>query len=215
MSRRVLITLLAGLMVGVMIAPVSASPPDKFEAPSTFGFPDYENGLAVFINTSRDAECTEEVMAWEHEVADWVAGGFNGPPPPEPEFTPGIELVSIKLQETGQGAIVGHISESDLYMEVWTLDDPENQFGVGPCTDTDDQGTFLASGSTSYKGQDNDVFGSRTRGNSFGNQGKASLTDTGGNDWSYKWKFHLNYSCHVPEFGPPACLSEPGTLTAK
>lgn len=215
MSRRVLITLLAGLMVGVMIAPVSASPPDKFEAPWTFGFPDYENGLAVFINTDRETECTDEVVAWELAIAAWLQGGMEGPPPDEPFFPPGKELVSVQGQETGQGAIVGHISESDLYIEVWTLDDPENRLDVGPCTDTDDQGEFLASGSTSYKSQDNDAFGTTNRGNSFGHQGKASLTDSDGNDWSYKWKFHVNNRCYAPEFGPPACLRTPGTLTAK
>lgn len=76
-------------------------------------------------------------------------------------------------------------------------------------------GSVPGFGVTSYKAQDNDAFGSGTRGNSFGHQGKASLTDTDGNDWSYKWKFHINDRCYAPADGPPACLENPGTLTAK
>ena len=84
---------------------------------------------------------------WEEDLAAWFAGGMEGPPPDEPFFPDGMDFVSIQGQETGKGAIVGHISESGLYIEVWTLDDPENRLDVGPCTDTDDQGVFLASGS--------------------------------------------------------------------
>jgi len=93
-----------------------------------------------------------------------------------------------------------------------TVDDPPRPF-IGPCLDTDDDGAFLASGTTSYHANDNDLFGTGTRGNSFGNRGSASLTGADGTPYTYSWRFHVNSECYTPEGGPPACLMDVGTLT--
>jgi hypothetical protein len=206
---------MAGMLAGVMAAPAVASPPDKFEAPWEFGFPDLENEFAVFINIDRATRCPAEQVDYEHAFLAWLEGGEMGDPPPQPVIADGRGLVSVKAQETGQGALVGHVTGNDLYIEVWHLDSPEYRPFVGPCTDTDDDGSFFATGTTSYKSIDNDVFGSGTRGNSWGDQGKADLTAENGAEYSYKWKFHINSACYAPMDGPPSCLIESWSLTAK
>ncbi len=213
MRRRISVALFAGLMMGVMAVPAGAAPPEKLELPLTFGWPDLGNEVAVFINYDRDTYCDEVGFEYENALLAWLEGGMSEPPPPPPEY-PGDELVSVLLKETGQGALVGQINEKSLGIEIWTLDSPENRPLVGPCTDTDDDGAFLASGTTSYHANGNDLFGSETRGNAFGDRGTASLTDADGNPYTYSWRFHVNSRCYTPEDGPPACLVDVGTLTA-
>lgn len=203
------------MLAGVMAAPATAAPPDKFEVPFTILFPDLENELVVFVNTDRDAYCTEEVVQWENDVIAWLAGGEMGDPPPEPAFPDGFEGITVQVKETGQGAIVALVKGSDLNLELWNIDSEEDRPLVGPCTDTDDDGIFFAAGTVSFQANDNDVFASGTRGNSFGDQGKGEVTDVDGNDYSYSWKFHVNDRCYEPEDGPPACLIDMATLKAK
>jgi hypothetical protein len=177
--------------------------------------PTSKNEFAVFINIDRATRCPQEQVDYEHAFLAWLEAGEIGEPPPQPVVAPGRDLVSVKAQETGQGALVGHITGNDLYIEVWHLDSPGNRPLVGPCTDTDDDASFFASGTTSYKSIDNDVFFSGTRSNSFGDQGRADLTAGNGDEYSYQWKFHLNSSCYAPMDGPPSCLILHRSLTAK
>jgi hypothetical protein len=196
-------------------APTAASPPERFEEPFTPNFPDLENDLAVFVNITRDAYCTDDVVAFEEAVIAWIEGGMVDPFPDEPEFPPGFDGIDVQLKETGKGALVAHANADDLVIELWTLDSPENRPFVGPCTDTDDDAEFFARGTTSFKSNDNDLFGSGTRGNAFGDQGRAEVMDGAGNYYDYSWKFHLNSRCYAPEDGPPACLIEAASLEAK
>lgn len=205
-----------GAALAVTLAiPAAAGPPDRFEVPFTPNFPDFEQEFAVFVNIDRAGYCTPEVVAWENAVIAWLEGGMVDPPPPEPEFPEGFDPISVQEKVTGQGAVVGHANGSDLTIELWNFDSEENRPLVGPCTDTDDDGSFFASGTTSYKGNDNDLFGSDTRGNAFGDQGKADVTDGEGNDYRYSWKFHINSKCYAPEDGPPACLIQRSKLQAR
>lgn len=215
MRRRISVALFAGLMVGVMAIPAGVSAAETVDLPLTFEFPDLENELVAFINTDRASYCTPEVIAFEYAIFDWLIGGMVGPPPPEPVFPDGDELVTVRFKETGKGALVIHIDEDDLAMELWAMDSPENRPFVGPCTDTDDDGAFFASGTTSFKNNDNDLFGSGSRGNAFGRRGTASVTDADGTEYSYTWRFHLNSRCYTPEDGPPACLIDTAKLVAE
>ena len=61
-------------------------------------------------------------------------------------------------------------------------------------------------------GNDNDLFGSGTRGNAFGNRGMVNIVDEDGNRLRYSWRFHVNSRCHAPEDGQPACLIEGSSL---
>jgi hypothetical protein len=215
MRKRIPTALLIGALAAMMALGTTAGASEKVEVPEYFSFPDFGNELAVFVNISRDELCTDEVVAFENAIAAWLEGGMVDPFPDEPTFSDGRELVQLSSVLTKKGALVGQVNEQDLYIEVWSQDSPEDRPLVGPCTDTDDGGSLFATGRTSYHANDNDFFGSGTRGNSFGDRGKANLVDADGNEYNYSWRFHTNSKCYAPDDGPPACLSDVGTLTAK
>ena len=70
----------------------------------------------------------------------------------------------------------------------------------------------IGSGTARFMGNDNDLFGSGTRGNAFGNRGMATLVDDEGNTLRYTWSFHVNSRCHAVGDAPPACLIDTSTL---
>jgi hypothetical protein len=220
--------MLATLALVAMAIPAGAAPPERFDEPIGFGFPDFENGYAVFVNTTRADVCTQAQLDKEQAILDWDATygdafeqwvedgndpeAFEPPRPPEDYEFPAIDLVPVKGKATGKGAIVFQAKASDLHIELWVLDNGED-LGVGPCTDTDDSDTKFATGTTRYRSNDNDLFGSQTRGNAFGDGGKAALSaEADGQNYTYSWVFHVNSRCHGPEFGPPACLVQSASL---
>jgi hypothetical protein len=218
MRQRILAA--TGLTVAAAVAtltavPASASPPDRFEIPFTFVFPDLEYELAAFVNIDRESYCTDEVVNFENAVIAWLEGGMVGDFPDEPMFPEGFVGLSAMTKETGQGAVVASLSGSGLMIELWHLDAEENRPLVGPCTDTDDEATLFADGTASVRGHDNDLFGSGTRGNAFGDFFQADVIDADGNEYSYSRRFHVNDRCYQPDDGPPACLIETSTLRAK
>jgi hypothetical protein len=208
--RRTLILLmaLALLVVGVSAASAASGPPDRHEETFSIIFPDFENGVAVFVNTSRALTCTPDQIAFE----EWILGGEVGDPPgPGFEFE-GIDPIAFQSKMVGDGVIVERWKGSNLHTELWELDDPVD-LGAGPCTDTDDKMEMFADGTSRWQGNDNDIFGSDTRGNAFGDRGKASLTGAqDGESYTYTARFHVNSRCYVPEAGPPACLVESASL---
>lgn len=162
----VLVSMLAMLMTASAL-PAHADPPESSEENIFFIFPDEENGLAVFWNTTRDAFC-----AWEE-------GGFVGPEPV-------IEPVTVSTLETGKGAIVGSF-RATRPIELWMLDEDADL--SGPCTDTDNQTGPWATGDATVTSNDNDVFVSGTRTNSFGDRGRGTVVDSAGEQWFYSWTF--------------------------
>jgi hypothetical protein len=199
---------LALLVVGVSSASAASGPPDRTTEIFPIVFPDFENGYAVFINTTREIVCTPDQIAFEQ----WILDGAI-PPPPGPGFEfDGIAPIAVQSKMVGDGVIVNLAKGSNLHTELWALDDPED-LGVGPCTDTDDKMEKFAVGTSSWQGNDNDSFGSDTRANAFGDRGRASLTgEADGQSYTYTHRFHINSRCYVPEAGPPACLLESSSL---
>jgi len=120
----------------------------------------------LFVNIGRDDYCA------------WVDGGFIGPPPVD-------ETISVKLSETGKGAVVASF-QGDLKIELWRLD-PDVPPLVDPCVDTDAQSGPWATGSTHVEANDNDFAGSRTRTNSFGVRGQGTVMDASGGTWHFSW----------------------------
>ena len=212
----------AALVTGAVPSPATAGPPDRIEAYPGIDFPDFENGFVVFLNTTREAVCTPEQLEAELAFLDWVVEwgdaffqyldenggdptGFPGDfPPDEPPRPDGIAPVTVQQKETGKGAIVESVRGKDIPTELWRQ--VENPPGVGPCTDTADATEPFATGTSMVKSNDNNLFDSPSRNTSFGNHVKASLTDVDGNSFVYDSRFHLNFRCNAPEFGPPACL---------
>jgi hypothetical protein len=211
--RRIPELFVAAILTLVLAAPASAGPPDRFEEPFTANFPDTQLGLVVFVNTDRAAYCTDDVVDWEEAVFAWLLGGAQGDPPEDPEFPSGFDGVSIQEHETRSGAVIYQAKGSDLTIELWQMDADAPL--IGPCTDTDDAMHRVARGSASFIGNDNDLFGSGTRGNAFGDRGRADLTDDAGNAWHYSWLFHINSRCYTPEDGAPRCLLERSALQAR
>ena len=203
MGRRVSVLVCAMLAIGVLAAPATAGPPDRFEENVWIGFPDVENGVVVMVNITREAWCTPAQVADELAFLAWLQGGMQGPPPESTATPPvGIEPVQVQVKETGQGAIVARAAADDLRIELWPLD--ADAALAGPCTDTDEAEGPLATGTTTFRAHDNDFFGSDTRANAFGDRGHAQLTTATGEPLAFSWVFHVNTRCYAMD-APPAC----------
>lgn len=210
MRRGVLGLFAAGLLAMSGAATALAAPPARFSEPILLLFPDTNLRLVVLINIDRASICTPEQVAWEEAFLDWLEGGEVGDPPEGPADPEGFDLVSFQELETGPGAVVQLFKASGLYVEIWEMDADAPL--VGPCTDTDDAMHLIGSGTAAFIGNDNDLFGSGTRGNAFGDRGVANVEDDEGNRFRYSWLFHINSRCHAPEDGPPSCLIERSSL---
>lgn len=202
------------VLTGAFVSAAQSAAPEKLELPLITVFPDYENDVVVFVNTTREDYCTSEVAAAEEAFFAWLDGGMVGPPPPEAEQPEGLMSVSLQLVTVRSGATVLKGDARGVHFELWELDDPADQTGVGPCTDTDDAAAFFASGAGTYRVRDNDVDVSGTRGNAFGDRGSAVVTDESGQRYRYTVVFHVNDRCHAPETAPSACLVDKSSLKA-
>lgn len=229
------------VVVGSTVAGMSAEagPPERPEdVKPAIVFPDFENGFVVFSNTTREMVCTPDQINFEIAFLQWFfadppnafayfefegtdqefvdAGGVL--PPADPPPFEGIDAVRLQEKETGKGAIVRTVKGSNLYTEVFALD--ENATGIaGPCTDTqnyldlEDEPELLYTGLSRASSNDNNQFDSPSRNTSFGNRIRASLTDVEtGEEVTYVSRFHLNFRCNVPDMAPPACLIERSSL---
>lgn len=211
--RRRVISLCAAAVLAISAAGTAlAGPPERFTAPLLFLFPDTNLGLVVLINIDRETICSPEQVAWEEAFIAWLDGGEVGDPPEPPVDPDGFDPVAFQEIETGQGAVVQLFNASGLYVEIWELDADAPL--VGPCTDTDDAMHLIGSGTAGFIVNDNDLFGSGTRGNAFGDRGIANIEDDDGNSFRYSWLFHVNSKCYAPDDGPPACLIERSSLQA-
>lgn len=210
MRSRVISLCAAAMLVVASAVPAAAAPPEKFSLPAWFAFPDFNIGLVVLINMDRETICTPEQVAFEEAFIAWLDGGEVGAPPESPVDPDGFDLVTFQEKETGQGAVVQQFKGSRLVAEIWELD--ADAPGVGPCTDTDDAMHLIGSGTGGFSVHDNDLSGSGTRGNAFGNRGVVNVVDDDGNSFRYTFRFHLNSRCHAPEDGPPACLIERSSI---
>lgn len=210
MRKGILSVAAAAVLAISAAAPALAGPPTKFSEPMLFLFPDTEHGIVVLINIDRETICSSEQVAWEEAFLAWLEGGEVGDPPEGPVDPEGFGDVEFIVKETGQGALVQLFKASGLSAEIWELDADAPL--IGPCTDTDDAMNLLGSGTAAFIGNDNDLFGSQTRGNAFGDRGMVDVQDQDGNRLRYSWTFHVNSRCYAPEDGPPACLIEGGSL---
>ena len=201
--RRVWVAALVAAMVGIGV-PASADV-QRFELNITPSWYDLSNDLVVLINIDRETLCTDEVVAFEEALADWIAGGLLGEPPAEPEFAEGFSPVAIQRPELSSGAVVSLGRADALYIELWTPDHAEEQLGVGPCTDTDHSGELYATGTTSWRFQASDLAETGTRSSVYKIFIDADMATVDGDTFEYINRFHVNTRCHVDDNGP-ACL---------
>jgi hypothetical protein len=209
-SRSLAGIIAASLALAIAAPAASAAPPDKLQIPLTIQFPDFERGLVGFLNTTRTDYCTQSVVDFEQffiDLEEWESGDMQDPPPEfpgEPEFPDGEKLVNIQEKVTGRGAIVGHARGSDLVAELWPM--VGNPPGAGPCTDSDGSATPWT-GKGSFRGNDNDLDVSESRGNAFGERISMRVSRNG-HHGRYEMRFHVNDRCYMPDDGPPRCLVE-------
>lgn len=223
--RKILMALAAAaLALTVVAGPSGAAPPERGEERFAIDFPDFENGFVVIINTTREAICTDEQIDAELAFAEWFSvwgdaffghleanmgdlSGYEGEfPPEEPPRPEGIDTFSTSFNEVGDGVIVASDRGTNLHVELWKM--VEEPPGFGPCTDTLGMEQAFATGTGMARSNDNDLFGSGTRGNAFGNHLVANLRTADGKKFKYHSRFHLNSNCHGGEFAPPSCLLE-------
>jgi hypothetical protein len=182
---------LAALAVAAFAVPAAASPPEVFEERPHIETVDFDNGVILFLNTTRDDYCTADMVTWEEDVLAWLAGGEIGPFPEQPAKE-GLEPVRLSFNDVANGTIVHNLLGRNLPIELWSFDDGlfPGQIGVGPCTDSDEEGELVASGTSSWRYQDNDLeapSGART--NAFHDTGEATLTSPDGQRWTYTFSF--------------------------
>lgn len=159
---------IASIALTTVAGSAQAAPPERSEEPIFELFPDFDNGVAMFWNITRDGFC------------NWADGGFAGPPPV-------IELIPASVRETGpSGELVAQYRGTSS-VEVWLINDPENP--VNPCVDTEGQDGPFASGEAMGQGNDNDLDNVGSRRNSFGVRGQGTVTDINGDDWHLNWTF--------------------------
>lgn len=211
MYRRLLLTVLTlGLIVAVIV-PAAAAPPEQTTDPVAFTAPDFANDLVIFVNTSREAYCDDIQLEFERVVSEWLEGGMQGPFPGD-DFPPAVGFVAfpVQLVDTPQGVIAmtrGNVE--GLHMELWMLDDPEDQVGVGACLDTDDANELFAVGTSTFNGRVTDFYGAFFAGESQRptfidhTQGAGVVTTPYGDRYDYSWFFHQHVPC---DDGPgPRC----------
>jgi hypothetical protein len=187
----------AVLLVGTTASPAGAGgPPEVFEDPFAFTGPDVDHGLVVFINTSREAFCSDDQVAREVAIIDWLEGGMVDPFPEwAMERPPGFQTWTPLVVDSPKG-IIANLEETNQYIELWRLDEPDDAFGVGACLDTDDRDELFATGVADIKANATDLFEANLRPAAIDNfRGKAALASVDGSDYSYFFSWRLILPC--------------------
>ena len=205
---RRLVVSVATLLLALAMMPAATAAPVAVEDPFPFTAPDFDNGLVIFVNTDRASFCTPEQVAFEQAVQDWLDGEMQDPFPDEPAPVGFVGLPAYLL-DTPMGVIATTRGKvRGLTMELWRIDDPADQLGIGACLDTNDANELFASGTGSFSGLTTDYFGEVFGGEvprpSFldRTRGDGTVTTPDGDSYHYSWSFRQ----HIPCDGPgPRC----------
>lgn len=203
-TRSLTAALGALLLLGVSASAAGAAgPPEVIEDPFAFTGPDVDNALVVFINTSREAFCTEEQVAREVLIIEWLEGGMVEPFPEEAlGRTPGMKTWTPTLIDTPHG-VIGKLDEREQYTELWRLDEPQDAFGVGACSDTDDRDELFATGTADIRANATDLLEQGLRPAAIDHvRGRADLVAADGTDYSYSFSWRLILPCEEPPGRP-------------
>ena len=178
----------AALVVGAMV-PAHAGPATMTE---TFDdiwniAADGTNEVAAFVNTTRDAYCTPDMLAFENALVAWLATDRSTPGPTYPGHL-ADRPVTVSLMAVGSGNF-RLTASTQVPVELWTFEGGKSSAAdnlVQPCVDTDgivdgtDEGTkpgeLLAAGEGTLTSKDNDANGTGPRTNIWGDRLTASLS---------------------------------------
>jgi hypothetical protein len=193
---------LTGTMVACLAVLAVGSTPAAADPPTTFIVDDFvatiadgSNDLVAFVNTTREDFCTDEMVAAENALRDWVLGGEVGDPPEFPVAL-GATPMTITEKLVGSGNIRASF-DAMVPIELWTFEEgksPSLDNLWSPCIDTDGlvdgtdetiaAGELFAAGSARWSGKDNDLEGSGPRTNIWGDRIAATVSGPTG-DYSY------------------------------
>lgn len=159
------VAIMGALLIAVAAAPAAADPPassgvvQRFVAQDFVAFPDFEHGLAVFVNVSRDDLCD----ASGGPQADWNVLLVTSPSSAELMRVQAPEMPIYLYRFTGapEGPCVEEIEDDPAL--TGTVDAVINDNELCPC-------------------QNN-------RTNSFGDRGVGTVYDGAGSAWHYSWNW--------------------------
>ena len=160
-----LVALMAILAAFVAFAsPAVADPPDSSGVVERLVIPDFtivldaDEGFVVFVNITRDDFCD--------------SGG------PQEDW-------NFHLVNSPSGALVARIQAEDVPVYLHPLNEGVPPF-VGPCEDSQEEPAFVGTADVTLN--DNDVFVSGGRTNSFGQRGHGIVyAADDGSAWHYSW----------------------------
>jgi hypothetical protein len=182
----------AALVLGAMV-PAHAGPATMTETYDDLWniAADGTNEMAGFVNMTRTAYCTPEIVEFENDLVAWLAGDMVEPGPDYPGKM-AIEQVTATLVAVGDGNFRSTFS-TEVPVELWTFEGGKSWAAgnlVQPCVDTDGivdgtaevtaPGKLFAEGDGTVKGKDNDAYGTGPRTNIWGERLAASLSGPGG-----------------------------------
>jgi hypothetical protein len=173
-TKRVAVALAAAalpLSLATAANPAAAIPPHAEEiAPLLAVFPDFDNRLVAYLNTTREGFCA------------WEAAGFVGDPPLLKELSPAWE------RTTGTGE-VGGVARDELHLELWPMDvDAE---GASSCEDTSDATGPFATGDADVRASDRSLYGTDDGRGAYVADMKFHAVLTGSDGGRYGYHLHV------------------------
>lgn len=178
----------AGLTIA---APAASAEPASRPVGNWYGIwgdPEWPVPGVLFLNQTRATFCTPDRVDWEQSFAAWLQDPENNPDPGESPVTEGLNRAPLREVTPFDGVTKVQVTGKNLPAELWTFDEDVQGWEdlIAPCIDTDGPGAELfATGTGSFKHNDNDLFGSGTRGNAWRFQAEAHLNDTQGGGWRF------------------------------
>jgi hypothetical protein len=173
-TKRVAVALAAAalpLSLATAANPAAAIPPHAEEiAPLLAVFPDFDNRLVAYLNTTREGFCA------------WEAAGFVGDPLLLKELSPAWE------RTTGTGE-VGGVARDELHLELWPMDvDAE---GASSCEDTSDATGPFATGDADVRASDRSLYGTDDGRGAYVADMKFHAVLTGSDGGRYGYHLHV------------------------
>lgn len=186
------ITVLTGIVLPAPGAQ-AAMPAETVQITPHFQAIDEDLGLILFVNSTREDYCTDEMVDWENAYLAWIEGGHVGEEPSYPGYE-GMETVTATRMPVGTHNAWARWSAT-VPVELWTFDEGvfPDAIGVGPCTDSDEEGELVATGVGIWTASDNDSWGEPPqpgpRSNVIKDTITAELSGPGG-DYAYRATIH-------------------------
>jgi len=167
-------------------APAQAGPAESETVTDIFAqWPDDQNELVVFANSTRASYCTPAMVQFELAVIAWDQGGQVGPFPEPPVYVAPAPM-TVTAKDVGQNTRFSF--QGTVPIELWTFEGGKGRdnIGVGACTDTDGvldgsatpvaPSSMFAAGSGKWTFKDNDEFGDGPRSNVWGDTIRANVS---------------------------------------